>query len=163
MPTTKTLPEVDGLFAPAADDTAGDGDRVRLCIGTCVECGAIFFPAHAQLHRPNCSGGPVEAGLMSPTGTLVSYTVQHYAPPEPYPAQAGWEPVGIGTVTFAEGLQVPGQLTGVDLADLKVGLTVETVVATLYVDDDGAERQTWKFRPVQPTGRSNESSETGAA
>lgn len=144
MPTTKTLPEVEGLFTPAAT-----GEPVRLRTGTCAECGSVFFPSHAELHRPNCSGGPVEAGLMEGTGTVVSYTVQHYVPPEPYPAPAGWEPVAIATVVFAEqGLQVPGQLVGVDPADLAVGLVVETVAATLYVDDDGAERQTWKFRPV---------------
>lgn len=165
MPTTKTLPEVEGLFT-----ASGDGDRAQLCVGTCTECDAVFFPPHAQLHRPNCSGGPVVPGLMAPTGTLVSYTIQHYAPPEPYPAPAEWEPVAIGTVAFAEqGLQVPGQLTGIDPADLRVGLTVETVAATLYVDDDGVERQTWKFRPVPPAGRSTEpnasteSSEMGAA
>lgn len=167
MPTTTTapgvkgLPEVEGLFAPT-----GDGDGVRLCVGRCAECGAVFFPSHAQLHVPNCSGGPVEEGLMAPTGTLVSYTIQHYTPPDPYPTPTDWEPVGIGTVVFAEqGLQVPGQLTGIDLDDLRVGITVETAAATLYVDEDGVERQTYKFRPVPPAGStgSTGSNETGAA
>jgi uncharacterized OB-fold protein len=141
--TTNAEPEVKGLFV-----SSGEGDQVRLVLGKCTECAATFFPKHAELHKPGCSGGTVDELLLSPYGTLVSYTVQHYQPPWPYPVPEKWEPVGIGTAIFDEGLQIPAQITGWDLDKLAVGLRVEVVSAVLDNADGGDEQQTWKFRPT---------------
>lgn len=140
--TPPAQPEVEGLFTAAEDG-------VRLVAGRCSECESYFFPSHAALHRPNCSGGPIETTTLSPRGTLVSFTVQRYAPPPPFVAPDPYEPMPMGTVAFPEGLQVPGMLTGIGADDLRVGIEVEVTEAPLYVADDGTPRLTWKFQPVQ--------------
>src|SRR5258708_26012226 len=107
--TSTASPEVEGLFTSAADG-------VRLVAGRCAECETYFFPSHAALHRPNCTGGPVETATLSRYGTLVSYTIQRYAPPPPFIAPDPYEPRPMCTVAFPDGLQVPGMLTclGID-------------------------------------------------
>ena len=152
MPNTNALPEVEGLFTAPGDD-----GRVQLVTATCTECSSVFFPKHAELHKPGCSGGPVEESLLSRRGTLSSWTIQHYQPPTPYPTPEHWEAVAIGTAAFPEGLQIPAQLIGVTVDQLAVGVEVETVAAPLYVDDEGVNRLTWKFRPT------GSASENGAA
>jgi uncharacterized protein len=151
MPSASAVPEVEGLFV-----ATGEGDQVRLILGKCTECAATFFPKHAELHKPGCSGGTVEEKLLWPYGTLVSYTVQHYQPPWPYPEPESWEPMGLGTAIFDEGLQIPAQITGWDLEDLAVGLRVEVVADVLGRDEDGVERLTWKFRPTAHVASTDE-------
>ena len=154
MPNVNAVPEVEGLFV-----SSGDGDQVQLVLGRCTECAATFFPKHAELHKPGCSGGFVEERLLSPFGTLVSYTVQHFQPPWPYPEPEKWEPVGIGTAVFDEGLQIPAQIVGWNLDDLAVGLRVEVVSDVLGLDEEGVERLTWKFRPTADGTATNDEGE----
>lgn len=157
--TTRAQPEVEGLFRTRDGGPLAVGAPVQLLAGLCAGCDTYFFPRHAELHRPGCPGGEVEDHLMSPEGELVSYTVQHFPPPPPFPAPDPWEPTGLGTVVFAEGLQVPGQITDWPNQDLRVGLRVEVVAGALTVDEEGVERLTWKFRPIpesagaDPAGR----------
>ena len=139
--TATAQPEVEGLYTSS-------GDEVRLVAGRCTECDSWFFPSHAALHRPNCSGGPVETTTMSPRGTLVSYTVQRYAPPPPFVAPEPYEPMPMGTVAFPEGIQIPGMLTGIGIEELRVGIEMEVTTAPLYVAEDGTTRTTYKFRPT---------------
>ena len=143
--TTKQYPAVEGLF------TFPD-DEPRLIGSRCESCGTVGFPSSSRMHRPNCPGEPVKDLLLSRRGTLVSWTVQRYPPPPPYRASDPFEPFGLGTVAFAEGIQVAGQMTGCDLADLAVGIEVEVVVDTLYLDAEGNEALTWKFAPVGEGG-----------
>jgi uncharacterized OB-fold protein len=147
--SVRSAPEVEHLFVSSEHpDQLEVGDRVQLIAGICAGCEVYFFPKHAELHRPGCPGGEVAETLLSADGELVSYTVQRFAPPPPFPAPDPWSPTGIGTVLFAQGLQVPGEIVEWDLTELRVGLRVEVVAGALYVDDEGVQRLTWKFRPV---------------
>ncbi len=140
--TEKTqYPAEEGLFVSSSDGP-------HLVGGLCRECETYFFPKFAEFHKPDCSGGPVDESLLSNRGELVSFTVQRFAPPPPFTAPEPFEPYAIGTVAIAEGLQIPGQITDCRIEDLTVGLHVELVLAPLFVDEDGAEALTWKFRPV---------------
>jgi uncharacterized OB-fold protein len=56
--------------------------------------------------------------------------------------------MAVGTAEFPEGLQIPAQIVGCDHAKIAVGMEVEVIADTLYVDDRGVERLTWKFRPT---------------
>jgi uncharacterized OB-fold protein len=61
------------------------------------------------------------------------------------------------TVAFKEGLQIPGQLVGLDPDEVRIGEEVQTIVDVLFTTDDGQDMLTWKFRPV---GSSADSKET---
>jgi uncharacterized OB-fold protein len=147
-------PEVDGLFTWPSTEP-------RLIAGRCSECDSYFFPSYAELHRPNCSGGPVEQTTLSRTGVVVSYTVQRYRPPEPFVAPDPFEPMPMATVAFPEGIQVPGMLTGIALTDLRVGIEVEVCAVPLYTDPAGVEALTYAFLPVA-TAADGHTRENGA-
>jgi uncharacterized protein len=138
MSGSTKYPEVEGLFTWPSDEPSLIGAR-------CEGCDALFFPAFAVLHRPGCVGGPVGEHVLKRRGTLLSYTIQHYPPPPPYPVRTSYQPFILGTVAL-EGLQIPGEILGCGLDDVRVGLEVEVVVDTLYFDEVGDEALTWKFK-----------------
>ena len=141
MTDLASRPEVDGLFT-------WPSGAPQLIAGKCGECESYFFPSHAELHRPNCSGGPVEQATLSRTGVVVSYTVQRYRPPEPFIAPEPFQPMPMATVAFPEGIQVPGMLTGIAIDELRVGIEVEVSLIPLYVDAAGVTALTYAFLPV---------------
>jgi uncharacterized OB-fold protein len=86
--------------------------------------------------------------LIGPRGTVISYSIQRYQPPEPYPVNDPYEPVVIATVAFEEaGLQIPGALINVNPDDIPIGLQVDTVVDVLRTGSDGTQWLTWRFSP----------------
>ena len=116
----------------------------------CVGSGTYFFPPTDTSRAPGYAGGPTEPVRLSTRGTLWSYTSAGYKPPSPYiEPPGGFTPFAIAAVELAdEGLVVLGQVpSDVGVADLQVGMEMELVIDTLFVDDDG-ERVVWKWRPV---------------
>jgi uncharacterized OB-fold protein len=76
---------------------------------------------------------------LSNTGTIWSYTVNHYAPPPPYVAADPFVPYPLAAVQLErEGLIVLGQVAeGVDAATLRVGMPMKLDIGVLYRDADG--------------------------
>jgi uncharacterized OB-fold protein len=76
---------------------------------------------------------------LSSTGTIWSYTVNHYAPPPPYVAADPFVPYPLAAVQLErEGLIVLGQVAeGVDAATLRVGKPMKLDIGVLYRDADG--------------------------
>jgi uncharacterized protein len=138
MTVKQRYPEVEGLFT-------WPSSKPQLVGASCRGCDSIFFPSFAEYHRPGCNGGPVVERLLGRRGTLLSYTFQHYQPPPPYPAATPYIPIVLGTVALPDGLQVPGEIIGCVPQEIRVGLDVELVVDTLYVDEEGNDALTWKF------------------
>lgn len=131
---------VDGWFT--------SGDRPSLVGARCSACGTFTFPPTAIFcPNPACDGTDLERVELSRTGTVWSYTVNHYAPPPPAIAPDPFEPYGVLAVELPrEQLVVLGKAAdGVDLAALAVGMTVEVVVEPLI---PGSEELVWKWRPV---------------
>jgi uncharacterized OB-fold protein len=135
-------PAVEGLFTWPSESP-------QLIAGHCDGCGTPFFPLFAELHRPNCPGGPLRRLLLSKQGTLLTFTVHQYRPPPPFRAPDPFVPFPIGVVGVPEGLAVPGQIIGCSVDGLAIGMPVEIVIGTLYVDEDGREALTWQLRPVE--------------
>ncbi len=138
------LPAMDGWFTM---DTAAP----HLLGSRCATCKSYFFPKESLFCRnPSCAGREFEDVPLSRTGHAV---VLH---DQPLPA-AG--PVRLtrplraihgrgGRAGRPSSMVVLGQLAhGVDPDDLKVGMTVELVLETLY-DDDEAEYVVWKWKPA---------------
>jgi uncharacterized OB-fold protein len=135
--------------------TEDRGDGLPALVGNrCTACGTVFFPrASGFCRNPDCDGDTFEDTNLSRTGTIWSYTDARYQPPPPYvPPADPYEPFALAAVELAEEqLVVMGQLTaGVTVDDLRVGMPVELVTESLFIDADGAtEHVIWKWRPCR--------------
>jgi len=137
------LSAMDGWFTM-------DAAAPHLLGSRCTQCKSYFFPKETLFCRnPSCAGREFEDVPLSRTGTLWSYTTNHYQPPAPYVSPEPFVPYTVAAVELAaERMVVLGQLAhGVDPKTLKVGMAVELVLETLYTDDK-AEYVVWKWKPA---------------
>lgn len=143
MATRKTqVPAIEGWFTT--------GTAPHLVGARCAQCGTSYFPKGAAFCRnPFCSGGALEEVPLSRTGTVWSFTTNHYAPPPPYVAPEPFRPYTVAAVELREErMVVLGQLApDVDPDTLAIGTEVELAVGTLYEDDE-REYLVWQWRPV---------------
>ncbi len=127
-------------------------DGAALIGSRCTSCEVIAFPpVTSYCPNPKCGSRDHVSIRLGSTGTVWSYTNAAYRPPPPYVSDdAEFSPFGIVAVELeAEGLVVLGQLVqGADIAELRIGDPVELVIEPLYVDAEGVERTTWKWRPT---------------
>ncbi|MCC7078605.1 MAG: OB-fold domain-containing protein [Acidimicrobiia bacterium] len=136
------VPAIEGWFSMGGEP-ALVGTRGK-------ESGSYFFPPDLAVSRdPSAVGEEYENVELSRTGTVWSYTTNHYEPPAPYVAPDPFEPYTVVAVELArEKMVVLGQYEGDAVADgLAVGDEVELVLGTLSADDT-AEYVVWKWRKV---------------
>jgi uncharacterized protein len=127
-------------------------ERPALLGSRCLACGSYFFPRLTSFCRnPLCEGSQFEEVPLSRTGRIWSYTNACYQPPPPYVAPQPFVPFAIAAVELErERLIVLGQVvSGVDVAQLRVGMPVELVLETLFREGE-TERVVWKWRPSAP-------------
>ena len=139
---------IEGKVPELPDLIAWSDDGLRLQSAKCNSCGTYFFPASHQQHRPGCSRQGIEPALLSKTGKLATYTIQHYMCPPPFKTMGDITPYGVAMVEFPEGISVAGLIMESDLDNLKIGQSMETISYTLYQDDEGNDVVTWAFRAV---------------
>lgn len=136
-------PAIEGWFSM-------DARQPHLLGSRCQKCKSYFFPKEALFCRnPGCAGTQFDEVPLSRTGTIWSFTTNHYAPPAPYVAPDPFVPYTVAAVELAaEKMVVLGQMAaGVDPKSLKVGMPVELVLDTLY-EDEKAEYLVWKWQPL---------------
>jgi uncharacterized OB-fold protein len=134
---------------PVAADLFRDSAEGPALVGTrCTDCGAHYFPKSLSCRNPDCDAKSVEETLLGRRGTLYSYTVQGYRPPALFGMEP-WEPYALGLVELPEGLRVMGMLTGCPLEEIRIDMPVELTLETLYLDAEGREVLTYKYRPSQ--------------
>jgi hypothetical protein len=135
---TASRPAIEGWFV--------DGDEPALVGKRCDECGTYVFPPRAwTCPNPTCRSADLADVTLSRTGTVWSYTTNHYEPPAPYISPDPFEPYTIVAVALEnEGMVVLGQLEG-DPADLRVGDQVELTAGVLFIDDD-TPATIWRWR-----------------
>jgi uncharacterized OB-fold protein len=141
---------VSATAQPAIDGWFTTGDAPALLASRCEACGTFAFPkATTFCANPTCAGDAFSEVPLSRAGTVWSYTMNHYQPPDPYVSPDPFVPYGVVAVELAaERLVVLGQLAaGFGIEDLRVGGAVELVIETLYEDDEGAHL-IWRWRPV---------------
>jgi uncharacterized OB-fold protein len=89
-------------------------------------------------------------------GTLWTFTTQEFIPKSPPYARVESEetfvPYAVGYVEFAGQARVEGRIDTSDLAGLRIGMEMETVVIPLLEDGRGNEVVTYAFRPVDEGG-----------
>ena len=133
-----------------------DGERPRLIGSRCRRCQSYFFPRESFACRnPRCQATELEDVPLSTTGTLWSFTDNHYAPPAPYVAPDPFQPYAIAAVELAEErMVVLGQVApGIPTSALEVGMRMDLVADPLYADAEH-EYLVWKWRPAGRGDRS---------
>ena len=140
MQAAVPVPVIDGLFEVVAGEA-------RLAGSHCVSCGALYFPRAISCRNPACRDKQVELSFLPNTGTLYSYTIQHYQPPPLFRID-DWAPYALGVVDLGEGLHVMGMLTGVALDAITIGMPLRMVVEPLYRDAERGDVLTYKFAPL---------------
>ena len=142
MSLAAATPIAEDLFVEA-------GGEVRLVGSECGRCGVVTFPKQASC--PRCTSLEVSERLLSPRGTLWSWTIQCFAPKSPPYAAEGanaFEPFGVGYVELPGEVRVEARLTVADPERLRIGMPMELTL----IPAPGAERSgvvTFAFRPVE--------------
>ena len=86
--------------------------------------------------------------LLSRRGKLHSFTINHYPPPI-FHSPDPFVPYTNGSIELPEGIRVSSMIgTGFDQDSLKVGMEMEMIIDTLYIDKEGNEVVSWRFVPV---------------
>lgn len=106
-------------------------------IGGRLSNGKIIFPC-----PDGDAASEVEPYALSRTGTLWSWTRQDFKPKSPYDGPDVFEPFLLGYVELPGEVIVETRIVGAALEDLRLGMTMEFVVAPF---DD--RRSTYAFRP----------------
>ena len=136
------IPAIEGWFTTAPP----------ALIGTrCRQCGSYFFPPERALCRnPACVSTDLEDTELSTRGRIWSFSVNHYAAPEPYVGKDPFEPYTVVAAELvSEQMVVLGQLASdVDPSKLAIGDEVDVTIEPLFVDEDGQEHLVWKWKPV---------------
>ncbi len=113
--------------------------QMRGCV--CPACGARFAGRRAIC--PGCGRRGLDECLLSPTGTVWTFTVVHQKPPgailEP--------PYAIAQVKLDDGPVVMSVITGAPPSDMRVGLPVAMTLYDTGRVDDGARVVAYAFQP----------------
>ncbi len=140
-----SVPIADGLFSWPADEP-------RLIGGRCRSCQSVSFPRPPSCAR--CTSEEVDEHLLSPTGTLWSWTVQRFPPKEPYIGAEPFAPYGVGYVELAGEVIVESRLTTAEPRDLEIGQPMALAIVPFVIREDGTEVVTFAFRPAPEVTRS---------
>jgi len=133
-----------GAYIPSGTWDRGAGARYRLEAGRCAD-GHVEFPP-----RPLCGhcGGPSTPFALPHEGDIETLTIvaKGAGPTEFEPLQAIGGEYAVGIARFGAA-RVPGIFVPTDLAALRIGTRVATVLRRLY-GQDGGWRHGLKFRPI---------------
>ena len=121
--------------------TTDDEGRVRLIAGYSKEADNYTFPKY--LADPVSFSDDVEERLLSPTGTLHSFTIVRRSMPE-FPV-----PYGLVLVDFPEKVRVMAQVESDDLEGLQMGEEMAIITGVIKKTADGRDVISYKFKPVR--------------
>lgn len=121
--------------------TKDEEGRIRLIAGYSKESDNYTFPKY--LADPISFSDDVEEKLLSPTGTLHSFTVVRRSMPE-FPV-----PYALALVDFPEKVRVMAQIETEDFDSLEIGEEMALTTGRIKVTDDGKDVVSYKFIPVR--------------
>ena len=115
-------------------------------VGTkCPSCGKVYFPRRSLC--PKCrraSLGKMEPYKLKDEGTVFTYSVIHETPA----GNDNLKPYAVAMILTDDGILITGQLTDVDLKDIKIGMPVRAVLRKLGEDGpSGIINYGYKFVP----------------
>jgi uncharacterized OB-fold protein len=119
----------------------------QLIASRCLDCGEVAFPKLPSC--PACTGVATEDTLLSRTGTLWTWTIQHFPPPHPFLDDGkDFEPFGVGYIELPEGIRIESRLSVNNPEDLEIGMSMELAIERFAAGEDGRDRMTFVFRPA---------------
>lgn len=126
---------------------AGDFDdlgTVRLAGSRCGRCGIALLGRRRRCE--NCASSDVRDATFSHRGTIYSYTVQRYPPPQPHAVPAPWFPRALAWIDLSgSGPRVMGVIAG-DPDRVRIGADVEFGAKVGWLDREGREVVDYQFR-----------------
>jgi uncharacterized OB-fold protein len=122
----------------------GEGAAARLLAGRRKTDGRLVFPLPVGGRADQFD--VVELGR---DGVLWSWTVQRFAPKEPYDGPVGghFRPYGVGYIELPGELIVESRLVDVDLTQLRIGMPMSLTTELYRTDPNGGHVMTYAFRP----------------
>jgi uncharacterized OB-fold protein len=131
-------------FVPVAEGLiAGTAAEPRLVGSECNVCGTVTFPRQGSC--PRCTSEDVRERLLSPRGTLWTWTVQCFPPKSPpYAGGEDFEPYAVGYIELPGEVRVETRLTAVDPGELEIGMPMEL---TLIPAPGDSGTLTFAFHP----------------
>ena len=126
-----------------------EGDPPEILGTRCRSCGESFFPRRVVCAK--CLSRDTEPAVLSPYGTLYSFTFVHF----PMFGSTNAEHMGgygVGQVDLPEGPRIQVPLAGT-LDDYRVGQKVVAELEPLRDDDSGRQVMILRFRPIEGEAR----------
>ena len=140
-------PPVAGVRIPfregfMAGDLASLKD-VRLAGSRCLDCGISLL---GDRHRcENCSSKNVVHEVFAAEGTIHTYTIQRYPPPQPHSLPVSpWVPRALAWVDLASGPRILAPIEG-PLDAVKIGASVKLSCDVSWTDAEGRDVVAYKF------------------
>ena len=127
-------------FRPGELEVRPDGSG-NLLGSRCRSCGAHFFPV-----REACSGclsDELEAVRFSTEGKLYTFSIVRQSTP------AFEVPYALGYVDFPEGVRIMGQISGCELDEIEIGMSVALTLTPFGEDEDGQPLIGYRFEPAE--------------
>jgi uncharacterized OB-fold protein len=144
----KRIPVEAGLF-----DVPESMDQPIYLNGSfCNACSRYFFPKVERCYRCGSADNITDARL-GRKGKLYTYTNCCYPPPGG--RYRGKLPFGLGLVALDEGIIICTRVNETDTSRLRVGLEVEAMLETLYINDKGDEIVCFTYNPLNDDRRQN--------
>ena len=122
--------------------TNEEGTQGALLGVRCGDCGMYAFGQ--AVFCSACASGNLEAVVLSPRGTLYSYTIV-WVPPPGWP---GTVPYVLGQTELPEGPHVLAEVIDCRHDKLAIGMPVELVLHQVRSEDSGVDLVVYKWRPA---------------
>lgn len=112
-----------------------------LAVQTCASCGARQHPPEEICHR--CGAMEFTSTELAPTGTVYSYTIAHYPVNR---ALADAVPYAVVLVALDDDpdIRVVGNIVGVDVSDVAIGMAVSAYWEDHDVDGEVVRLPLWE-------------------
>jgi len=121
-----------------------DLESLRLCGSRCRTCGVALL---GRRHRcENCSSRELHDETFSTKGTVHTYTVQRFPPPQPHSCVLPWVPRPVAWIDLTNGPRIIGAIKcSPDV--LSIGLAVRLCFEIGWITSNGSEVVTYAFVP----------------
>ena len=127
-------------FRPGELEVRPDGSG-NLLGSRCGDCGAHFFPVRAACS--GCLSSNLETVPFSTEGVLYTFSIVRQSTP------AFAVPYALGYVDFPEGVRIMGQISGIELDEIEIGMPVVLSLQPFGEDDEGNTLTGYRFVPAE--------------
>jgi uncharacterized protein len=120
---------------------------LRLAGSRCPDCGIALWGVRRRCE--NCASDRVAAAVFEPAGSVFTFTVQRYAPPQPHALPQPWVPRPVAWVDLeGDGPRVLAPVACAPSA-MAIGMRVRLACQVGFVDAQGREVVTYGFVPAE--------------